>query len=108
MSILGRGPWHGVLSAKRLDYARRINLGGNCARDAMPLAKLKIARIAASAGDWRMAREVASATQTLDDARDPASTCGSKIGWTMAYEGMIAETIAIRGNNNEPISAYVA
>ena len=26
----------------------------------------------------------------------------------MAYEGMIAETIAIRGNNNEPISAYVA
>ena len=26
----------------------------------------------------------------------------------MAYEGMIAETTAIRGNNNEPISAYVA
>ena len=26
----------------------------------------------------------------------------------MAYEGMIAETISIRGNNNEPISAYVA
>ena len=27
---------------------------------------------------------------------------------TMAYEGMIAETISINGNNNEPISAYVA
>ena len=26
----------------------------------------------------------------------------------MAYEGMIAETISINGNNNEPISAYVA
>jgi carboxymethylenebutenolidase len=26
----------------------------------------------------------------------------------MAYEGMIAETISIIGNNNEPISAYVA
>ena len=26
----------------------------------------------------------------------------------MAYEGMIAETISIRGDNNEPISAYVA
>ena len=26
----------------------------------------------------------------------------------MAYEGMIAETIAINGNNSEPISAYVA
>ena len=26
----------------------------------------------------------------------------------MAYEGMIAETISINGDNNEPISAYVA
>src|SRR5205814_7816365 len=26
----------------------------------------------------------------------------------MAYEGMIAETIAINGDKNEPISAYVA
>jgi carboxymethylenebutenolidase len=26
----------------------------------------------------------------------------------MAYEGMIAETIAIAGDKNEPISAYVA
>ena len=26
----------------------------------------------------------------------------------MAYEGMIAETIAIKGDKNEPISAYVA
>ena len=26
----------------------------------------------------------------------------------MAYEGMIAETISIRGDKNEPISAYVA
>src|SRR3954464_8945765 len=27
---------------------------------------------------------------------------------TMAYEGMIAETISINGDKNEPISAYVA
>ena len=26
----------------------------------------------------------------------------------MAYEGMIAETVSIKGNNGEPISAYVA
>jgi carboxymethylenebutenolidase len=26
----------------------------------------------------------------------------------MAYEGMIAETITISGNNGDPISAYVA
>ena len=26
----------------------------------------------------------------------------------MAYEGMIAETLSIRGDKNEPISAYVA
>ena len=26
----------------------------------------------------------------------------------MAYEGMIAETVTISGNKNEPISAYVA
>src|SRR5512134_1848572 len=29
-------------------------------------------------------------------------------GFTMAYEGMIAETISINGNKGEPISAYVA
>jgi carboxymethylenebutenolidase len=34
----------------------------------------------------------------------PAATRGA----TMAYEGMIAETIAINGDKNEPISAYVA
>ena len=27
---------------------------------------------------------------------------------TVAYEGMIAETISINGNKGEPISAYVA
>ncbi len=27
---------------------------------------------------------------------------------TMAYEGMIAETLSINGDKNEPISAYVA
>jgi carboxymethylenebutenolidase len=26
----------------------------------------------------------------------------------MAYEGMIAEALSINGDNNEPISAYVA
>ena len=26
----------------------------------------------------------------------------------MAYEGMIAETITINGDKNEPISAYIA
>src|SRR5260370_16583755 len=34
----------------------------------------------------------------------PATTRGA----TMAYEGMIAETISITGDKNEPISAYVA
>ena len=27
---------------------------------------------------------------------------------TMAYEGMIAETVTITGNKGEPVSAYVA
>src|SRR5947208_15186354 len=34
-----------------------------------------------------------------------ASTKGERL---MAYEGMIAETISIAGDKNEPISAYVA
>src|SRR3954453_23802625 len=34
--------------------------------------------------------------------------CRFERGGRMAYEGMIAETISIRGDNNEPISAYAA
>jgi carboxymethylenebutenolidase len=53
-----------------------------------------------------MATLVAPAAGRRDDG--PINVSHRQRGATMAYEGMIAETISINGDKNEPISAYVA
>src|ERR1700739_1171677 len=64
-----------------------------------------VVREPGAAGDGP--RPASALTITASNAADRATYLHRK-GSDMAYEGMIAERIAINGDKGEPISAYVA